>query len=130
MRKALKVEPTQYINPLLTAKKMRDLTNTYMRHTIKRPIRPVDDGNRRGTFSRTNAADYFFVFCRQILPQIEERVELQLLEKFKSTLKSDLERREVEQAYLQRKDNVAKLPEKEDPGAPLPKQPKLVVPKD
>ena len=68
MRKARKLEPTQYINPLLTAKKMRDLTNTYMRHTIKRPIRPIHDRNRRGNYSRTNPADYFFVFCRQILP--------------------------------------------------------------
>ena len=43
MRKALKLEPTQIINPLLTGKKMRDLTQTYIRHTIRRPIRPSSD---------------------------------------------------------------------------------------
>lgn len=43
-----------------------------------------------------------------------------LLEKFKGTLSSALERHEVEQAYLQRKDNLAKVPEREDPGEPPP----------
>lgn len=41
-------------------------------------------------------------------------MELQLLEKFKASLKSDLERNEVEKAYFQRKDNLAKLPEREE----------------
>ena len=52
---------------------------------------------------------------------------MQLLEKFKLTLKSDLERKEVEAAYLQRKDNLAKIPEKEDPGQPEPKKPELRI---
>ena len=39
------------------------------------------------------------------------------MEKFKSTLKSPLERVEVEEAYLQRKDNLAKIPEREDPAS-------------
>jgi hypothetical protein len=50
MRKALKIEPTQYINPLLTGKKMRDLTSTYMRHTIRRPIRPNIDPHLRTSY--------------------------------------------------------------------------------
>jgi len=33
-------------------------------------------------------------------------------------LNSDLERQEVENAFLQRKDNIAKLPDKEDPSKP------------
>lgn len=37
-----------------------------------------------------------------------------MLEKFKASLKSDLERKEVEEAYYQRKDNLAKLPEREE----------------
>ena len=70
------MEPTQVLNPLLTAAKMRDLTSKYIRHTIRRPIRPTDDGRSfRDTRIRMNAADYFFVLCRQIVPQIEERVE-------------------------------------------------------
>jgi hypothetical protein len=133
MRKALKIEPTQIINPLLTGKTMRDLTSTYIRHTIRRPIRPNIDPHLRVSYQsrvRQNAADYFFIFCRQIIPQIEEKVELQLLEKFKHTLSSDLERKEVEAAYYQRKDNLAKIPEKEDLGQPEPKKPKLIIPKD
>tara|TARA_B110000285_G_scaffold120117_1_gene135884 strand:+ start:307 stop:483 length:177 start_codon:yes stop_codon:yes gene_type:complete len=52
------------------------------------------------------------------------------LEKFKSTLASDLERKEVEAAYYQRKDNLAKIPEKEDPGEPEPKKQSLKLPID
>lgn len=79
---------------------------------------------------RLGASDYFFSFCRQILPQIEERVERQLLEKFKATLETTLEKEEIEQAYLNRKDNLAKIPEKEEPGEPEPKKPRLFIPKD
>ena len=57
-------------------------------------------------------------------------MELQLLEKFKSSLASDLEKKEVEAAYLQRKDNLAKIPEKEDPGEPEPKKQSLKIPID
>ena len=69
MRKALRLEPTKVINPLLTAEKMRNLTNGYIRHTIKRPIRPdtkLDSRHSQLGESRLrlNAADYFFDFCR------------------------------------------------------------------
>lgn len=46
------------------------------------------------------------------------------------TLTSDLERKEVEHAYYQRKDNLAKIPEKAEPGEPEPKKPALFIPKD
>lgn len=72
---------------------------------------------------RSSASDFFFIYCRQIIPQIEDSVENMLLEKFKSTLSSQLERSEVQQAYLQRKDNLAKVPEREDPGQPPPADP-------
>ena len=49
---------------------------------------------------------------------------MQMLEKFKSTLMSDLERKEVEAAYYQRKDNLAKIPEPADPAAPEQQRPK------
>jgi hypothetical protein len=113
---------------------MRELTHTYLRHTIRRPIRPAQKiGSKQQSIeyrARTNAADYFFIFCRQIVPQIEERIELNLLEKFKASLKSDLERKEVEAAYWQRKDNLAKIPERGEPGEPEPKKPRLFIPKD
>jgi len=117
MRQALRAESLQKINPVLTAGRLRQLTLTKARHTIKRPIRPTLDLRQQESYQsrvRSNAADFFFIYCRQIIPQIEERVELQLLEKFKSTLRSDLERKEVEEAYYQRKDNLAKLPEREE----------------
>jgi len=50
-----------------------------------------------------------------------------MLEKFKTGLHSDLERKEVEQAYMQRKDNLAKIPEREEPGEPEPKKPLLQI---
>ena len=53
-----------------------------------------------------------------------------MLEKFKQSLASDLERKEVEAAYYQRKDNLAKIPEKEDPGEPEPKIQSLKLPID
>ena len=48
-----------------------------------------------------------------------------LLNKFLSTLNSPLEKKEVQQAYYQRKDNVAKIPEREDPGMPPPPDDKV-----
>ena len=55
---------------------------------------------------------------------------MQLLEKFKSTLASDLERKEVETAYYQRKDNLARLPEPADPATPEQQRPKEYFAKD
>jgi hypothetical protein len=80
-------------------------------------IRPLDlDPHKLTTFSHQNklrqsAADYFFVYTRQVLPRMEEKIELQLLEKFKDRLASDAERKEVHIAYMQRKDNLAKMAE-------------------
>lgn len=133
MRKALKKEATQYINPLLTAAKMREWTHTKYRHTILRPIRPESNLHLRQNYAeriRQNAADYFFIFCRQVIPKIEERVEVQLLEKFKKTLATQLEKDEVDLAYQQRKENVAKIPELEDPGEPEPKKKQIRIPAD
>jgi len=56
-------------------------------------------------------ADYFYVYCRQVIPRMEEKIELQLLEKFKDGLSSDAEKKEVQTAYMQRKDNLLKLAE-------------------
>lgn len=112
MNRFVQTEPHRVINPLLNAQKLRDLTYTWQRHTVRRAIRPEDDQGYRKTYHtriRQNPADYFFIFCRQIIPQLEEKIEMNLLEKFKRTLKSDLERKEVENAYMQRKDNLARV---------------------
>ena len=132
MRKALLKEPNYIINPLLTAEKMRNLTFTYVRHTIKRPIRPdgSHDSLKNMSRLRQSAGDYFFTFCRQIIPQIEERVERQLVERFKQQLDTQLEKDELEWAYMQRKDNLAKVPEKVDPGLPPAPPTKLFISND
>ena len=127
------MEPSQVINPLLTAKTMRELTGTYIRHTIRRPIRPEEVSLSTSSWRsriRSNASDFFFIYCRQILPKIEENIELQMLEKFKSSLPSQQERNEVEAAYYQRKDNLAKIPELEDPAQPEPQRRKEYLPRD
>ena len=56
------------------------------------------------------------MYCRQVLPKIEEKIETQLLESFKDKLASDAERKEVHAAYLQRKDNLAKMAEVQELG--------------
>lgn len=130
MKTALKKEPKQVINQLLTASKMRDLTTQYTRHTIRRAIRPdfTNLVDKRGQRNIQNPADFFFVFCRQILPKIEERMERQLLDKFKETLLTNKEKTEIERAWIQRKDNLAKVPERIDPGEPMPEKPTLSIP--
>jgi len=103
MRRALRLEPTQSINQLLTAQKLRELSSSYLRHTIRRPIKPGDTEGLLSTQKariRANPSDFFFIYCRQIIPRVEDSIERTLLEKFKSTLKSPLERVEVEEAYL------------------------------
>ena len=75
----------------------------------------------------SNPADYFMVFCRQILPTIESRIELQLLEKFKATLDSPLERKEVEDAYYQRKDNLAKVKDRQEMPEPTSDKQQLTI---
>jgi hypothetical protein len=40
------------------------------------------------------------VFCRQVLPKSEERMERQLLDKFAETLLTNNEKTELERAWL------------------------------
>jgi chemotaxis methyl-accepting protein methylase len=96
----------QIINPLMDANKLRNFTSQYKRHSIRRLIRPLNlDPHKQSAFSQQNklrqsAADYFFVYCRQVLPRIEEKIELQLLEKFKDSLHNPAEKKEVHTAYM------------------------------
>lgn len=79
---------------------------------------------------RQSASDYFFDYCRQVIPRMEEKIELQLLEKFKDKLPSEAERKEVMTAYLQRKDNLAKMSEPRDLSAREPREESLTMPVD
>lgn len=108
-------EASIIINPVMDAGKLRTITSGYKRHSIRRLIRPLgmDAASfKRGMdFSggvRKNVSDYFFIYTRQVLPKIEDKIELQLLEKFKERIGNNMERKEVTQAYLNRKDNLAK----------------------
>ena len=107
----------QVINPLMDAMKLRTFTSQFKRHTIRRLIRPPNlDPHKRSAFAqqsklRQSAADYFYTYCRQVLPRMEEKIELQLLEKYKDSLASHAEKKELQTAYMQRKDNLAKLAE-------------------
>jgi hypothetical protein len=63
-----------------------------------------------------------------VLPRIEEKIELQLLEKFKDSLHSPAEKKEVQTAYMQRKDNLAKLAEVQELGQRDKREESLVIP--
>lgn len=102
------------INQLYTAEKMRKLTSSYKRHTIQRLIRPENQTMRGATFQqriKQNVGDFFFVYCRQVIPRIEQSIELNLLEKFTQNITNPLERQEVIGAYMQRRENLAKMPD-------------------
>ena len=121
---------------MLDALKLRNITSSFKRHSIKRSLRPATSDLRAAVYGasaldksfRLNAADYFFVFTRQVLPKMEEKIELQLLEKFKDRLRTVSEKKELMQAYYQRKDNVAKMTENEDVGKPEKKPDEIQVP--
>ena len=84
MRSVLQNESHQIINPMLDVMKLRNITSSFKRHSIKRAIRPVSTdlstavygSNALSKSYRLNAADYFFVFTRQVLPKMEEKIEL------------------------------------------------------
>ena len=116
MRASLIPEVNRSINPIMDIQKLRNFTSTFKRHTIYRYIRPQNLDisrllNTQSTKLRQSASDYIFVYTRQVLPKIEEKIELQLLQKFSERLQSAEEKKEVLNAYYQRKDNLAKMTE-------------------
>lgn len=67
-----------YVNPLYDSAKLRNITSSYKRHLIRRQIRPENlNPNIADTQTklRQSAADYFFTYCRQVIPRIEEKLE-------------------------------------------------------
>jgi hypothetical protein len=63
------LEPNQVINPVMDSLKLRQFVSKYKRHTIQRPMRPLNIdpssslSQSRSTM-RMSAADYFFVYTR------------------------------------------------------------------
>jgi hypothetical protein len=82
MRKGIN-ESTQKINALMTSAKLRAIAGKEQRHTILRHIRneQVEESDKR-----QSAADTFYNFCRDVIPKVEDRIEAQLLDRYKETL--------------------------------------------
>ena len=83
----LKREQAMPINQLYDAATLRDFTSTYKRHTIKRVMRPKSSRPHIGQMPlseriRQSPSDYFHVYCRMVLPQIEAKTEERLLDVF------------------------------------------------
>ena len=85
---------------------MREYSSTYKRHTIRRMIRPQNtvkkDNQDHLPLSeriRDTPLDYFQVYCRMVIPQIEVRMEERLLNVFLRQIKNADEREEITQAY-------------------------------
>lgn len=105
----------------MDAGKLRAYVSQYKRHSIMRTIRPASLDPHAALSSqqskmRLSVADYLFNYTRNVLPRMEEKLELQLLEKVKERLGNDQEKKEVWYAYQQRKDNLAKLSEAKEIG--------------
>lgn len=86
IRAVLRKEQNIPINHLYDAAKLREFTSNYKRHTIKRIIRPrsqlptnLDGVPLSERVRASNPADYFQVYCRVVIPQIEAATEERLL---------------------------------------------------
>ena len=84
----LRREKMTPINHLFDAAKLRDFTSYYKRHTIKRVLRPkqaIAKGYAGLPLServRDTPLDYFQIYCRTVIPQIESKIEERLLDTF------------------------------------------------
>lgn len=118
----LRQEGQVFINPMMNAQKLREVVSKNKRHSIQRLMRP-DNFDRQALLRqsrdpmsnrRKTVLDYFYLYTRNVLPKMEEKIELQLLERFKDRIGNAAERKEVMEAYYQRKDNLAKMVEPDD----------------
>lgn len=81
MRAAIHQEINHLINPIGDVSKFKNYGSAFKRHTIRRPIRPSQTDPHymlKSKYSnmRKSAADYFFTYCRQVLPKLEDQIEL------------------------------------------------------
>jgi len=63
---------------------------------------------------RQSPGEYFNIFTRTVIPQIEARIEERLLHEYMRTIKNDLERKELYDSYIMRRHRLSKLPEEAD----------------
>ena len=122
MKKALKMDGKNHpVNNLYDKYGIRKHIQNQPRHSIMRPI-AMGDFNT-GALSiftplrdrlRQSPAEYFNVYTRVVIPQIELRIEERLLHEFTRTLKSNEEKKEVLEAYNMRRHNLSKQKEAAD----------------
>ena len=132
LRNLKKREANIPINQLFTAGTLRDfISSKYKRHTIRRVIRPKQempinyDNLPLSERIRQSTSDYFQLYARMVIPQIEAKTEQRFLNQFLKQIKNDDEKEEVRLAYLQRRQNLAILMQDDDLGKPEPKVKKI-----
>lgn len=112
--------PTMPINHLFDTKKLRKFQNNQHRHTIMRSIRPYykPQGKQLAMSVqerlRQGPAEYFNVYTRTVIPQIEARIEERLLSEYMRSIPNELERQELFNAYNLRRHRLSKMPEEAD----------------
>lgn len=122
LTRALKLDgPVQPINATWDSFKLRAFQMNQKRHTIRRALQPHWDVPTKAAVNvpvqerlRQGPAEYFNIYTRTVIPQIEARMEERLLFEYLKTLKNDLEKEEIRDAYFQRRHNLSKLPEEAD----------------
>lgn len=123
------------VNQLYTAGTLRDfISSKYKRHTIKRVIRPKQempvnyDNLPLSERIRQSTSDYFQLYARMVIPQIEAKTEERFLAKFLKQIKNEDEKEEVKLAYMQRRQNLATIMQDDELAAPEPPHKPLMVP--
>lgn len=102
MRAAFKKGQDRIINSIATEYMLKFLPGTKARHTLKRPM-------QMDFLKTTTATDAFYEYTREVIPKLEESIELRLLKKFVETIPSASEKKEVIDSYYQRKYELGKL---------------------
>lgn len=116
----VRMEKSMQINQMYDAYKLREFVSNFPRHTIKRPIRSEEAYQGQASSMsiaerlRQGPVEYFKVFTRYVLPQIESRIEERLLEQFTRGISNMAERNEVIMSYQHRRHALTSLPEEVD----------------
>ena len=63
---------------------------------------------------RQSPSEYFNVYTRTVIPQIEARIEERLLHEYMRKIPNKLERNELYTAYALRRHRLSKMPEEAD----------------
>ena len=113
--------PAQPMNQLFDTVKFRHFQQSQKRHTIMRSIAPqykLPSG--KGSVVnlqdrlRQSPSEYFNVYTRTVIPQIEARIEERLLHEYMRTIPNELERKEIFDSYIMRRHRLSKMPEEAD----------------